>query len=90
MNGADSHIQHHSAGISTALPPFTLPLWLRGETEEGERWGRREDAMEEEEEEGVGGGRSEEGARSDERAAAAAAAEPALATQSLTGLFIVQ
>lgn len=42
---------------------------------------------EEEEEKGVGGGeRSEEGVRNDERAAA----EPALATQSLTGLFIVQ
>lgn len=42
---------------------------------------------EEEEEKGVGGGeRSEEGVRNDERAAT----EPALATQSLTGLFIVQ
>lgn len=67
---------------------------------EGEEVGEWEDATEEGEEGVGGGGRREEGVRNDERAAAAAAAaataaaaaaaEPALATQSLTGLFIVQ
>lgn len=82
------HSASQRSNIDGAAPIHAPSVAAKGE---GERCGRWEDATEEEQKGVGGGGRSEEGVRNDERAAAAAAAaEPALATQSLTGLFIVQ